>query len=138
VKLSKTAQLLRYYGLGISTAPLIGSCFYAAGYRISWVFCPLKYFTGIICPSCGMTRSFLSLVRGDWRGSIEYHLFGPILFVYLSLMSIHWIWELRSGYRQQNFYLSWIAIPRIQLGLFMVFIIYYLLRLNSIIPSSTL
>jgi hypothetical protein len=138
VKLSRTARIIRYYGLGIWMTPLVSSFFYAAGYRISWIFCPLRYLTGVICPSCGMTRSFVSLVRGELRGAIEYHLFGPILFIYLSLISVHWIWELRSGDRHQSFYLNWLVNPSIQLGIGIVFIIYYLLRLNYIIPRSTL
>jgi hypothetical protein len=130
------AQFWRYFGLGICVTPLIGSWFYAGGYRIGFVFCPLRHWLGIICPSCGMTRSFVAIVRGDWRQAIDYHLFGPLLFICLGLTVAHWIWELRSGHHHQTFYLSWMINQRIQSAMAIGFLGYYLLRLNSIIPAS--
>ncbi|AFY91942.1 Protein of unknown function (DUF2752) [Chamaesiphon minutus PCC 6605] len=125
-------------GLGICAAPLISSCFYAAGYRISSIFCPLRHWFGLICPSCGMTRSFVALVRGDWRQAIDYHLFGPLLFICLGVILAHGIWELKSGCHQQAFYLKWLTNPHLQTAIALAFSGYYLLRLNSIILTTAL
>ncbi len=138
MRLSRSAQISRYFGLGICAAPLIGSWFYAAGYRTNLLSCPLRHWLGFICPSCGMTRSFGSFVHGNWSKAIEYHLFGPPLFILLSLILVQLIWELRSGCHQPNIYLSWIFNHQIQLTIGIIFLIYYLLRLNLIISIAAL
>ena len=35
--------------------------------------CPIKFLTGISCAGCGMTRAYLSLIRGDVSGAFSYH-----------------------------------------------------------------
>jgi Protein of unknown function (DUF2752) len=85
-----------------------------------------------------MTRSFVAIVRGDWRLAIEYHLFGPLLFGCLIVTLAHWIWELKSGRRHQTFYSNWFINPRIQLAIAIGFLGYYLLRLNSLLPTAQL
>jgi Protein of unknown function (DUF2752) len=137
-KLSPSAQFGRYVGIGICTTPLISSFFYAAGYRIGAIFCPLRHWLGMICPSCGMTRSFVALVRGDFQQAIDYHLFGPLLFSCLGLLLVHWLWELKLGHHYQTFYLNWLTNARIQTTFAIAFIAYYLLRLNSIIVTTAL
>ena len=37
------------------------------------ITCPIKYVTGISCPGCGMTRAWLSLLRGDTAQAFAYH-----------------------------------------------------------------
>lgn len=53
----------------------------------SWFFlkCPLHYLTGWMCPTCGMTRSFVAIIRGEWVSAFEYQPFGPFLFIFLFL-----------------------------------------------------
>jgi hypothetical protein len=41
--------------------------------------CPFFKVTGIPCPSCGITRSLISLSQGDFKTSWQYHSFGLIL-----------------------------------------------------------
>ncbi len=35
--------------------------------------CPIKFFTGISCPGCGMTRAYLSLFTGHLHRAFRYH-----------------------------------------------------------------
>lgn len=42
--------------------------------------CFFRFYTGLPCPGCGLTRAFLALLRGDWRGSFRYH---PLLLLVL-------------------------------------------------------
>lgn len=35
--------------------------------------CPIRWFTGISCAGCGMTRAWLSLLQGKITESIYYH-----------------------------------------------------------------
>ena len=36
--------------------------------------CPLVVLTGLPCPSCGMTRSFVFLVTGRWHEALRYNI----------------------------------------------------------------
>jgi hypothetical protein len=46
--------------------------------------CMTKRMFGIGCPGCGMTRSFISLGHGDWRGALHYNPAGPLLFAVMA------------------------------------------------------
>ena len=41
--------------------------------------CPLFSLTGVHCPTCGLTRSVLAMVRGDLNMSLTYHPAGILL-----------------------------------------------------------
>ena len=41
------------------------------------VICPVRRLTGLPCPGCGLTRSWVYLVHGWWRESFLAHPFGP-------------------------------------------------------------
>lgn len=38
-----------------------------------FIRCPVKYWTGISCPGCGMTRAWLSLIMLDVKSAWHYH-----------------------------------------------------------------
>ncbi|NET39260.1 MAG: DUF2752 domain-containing protein [Cyanothece sp. SIO1E1] len=80
---SKRDLKLCYLTLALSLAPLMGAYVYNQGYQIPYE-CPVRHFTGIPCPTCGMTRSLMAAMRGEWATSADHHLFGPILIVILS------------------------------------------------------
>lgn len=50
--------------------------------QASQSFCPFKMLTGLPCPGCGMVKSMVSLYRGAWMESLEYHLFGPLMVLF--------------------------------------------------------
>jgi Protein of unknown function (DUF2752) len=43
--------------------------------------CPLNRFTGLECAFCGMTHSWISILRFEWSDAVHYNPLGPILFV---------------------------------------------------------
>jgi Protein of unknown function (DUF2752) len=43
--------------------------------------CWLHAATGVDCPMCGMTRSFVALAHGDPLQALRFHPAGPLLFV---------------------------------------------------------
>ncbi len=45
------------------------------------VTCIIKTVTGIYCPACGMTRSFLSILHFDFINATYYNLFGIPFFI---------------------------------------------------------
>lgn len=46
------------------------------------ITCPIRFLTGISCAGCGMSRAWLSLLRGDIHKAFYYHpLFWTIPFI---------------------------------------------------------
>ncbi|GAA4688149.1 DUF2752 domain-containing protein [Nocardioides nanhaiensis] len=43
------------------------------------VLCPFRAVTGLPCPGCGLTRSWVQLVHGDPAASFAAHPFGAVL-----------------------------------------------------------
>jgi Protein of unknown function (DUF2752) len=137
-RLSRNSRIQHYGIISFCAVPLIGSWFYTHGYRLSFIFCPVRHWAGVICPSCGMTRSFMAIARGDWHSAIDYHLFGPLLFVGFGLAIVQAIWALLIDCRLQVFYIQWLKRRDFQLVILISFLGYYLLRLTQIIPSHHL
>ena len=55
------------------------------------ITCPIRFFTGISCAGCGMSRAWLALLRGDISAAWGYHpLFWiPVLAAGLFLFRRH-------------------------------------------------
>ncbi len=51
--------------------------------------CLIRHFAHVPCPSCGSTRSVLSLMHGDLAGGLYWN---PLGFVILSIMIISPFW----------------------------------------------
>lgn len=43
--------------------------------------CVIRYFSGIECPGCGLTRSFLSMARLDIGDAFRFNAAGPLIYV---------------------------------------------------------
>ncbi len=50
--------------------------------------CPVKYFLGFNCPTCGMTRAMLSLFKGDIKAYAAYNP-AALPFLVLLLFAFH-------------------------------------------------
>ena len=53
-------------------ALLLIAAFYAV-IELAGVTCPIRWLTGISCAGCGMSRAWLSLLRGDLAAAFAYH-----------------------------------------------------------------
>lgn len=51
--------------------------------------CPFQLFFGLSCPGCGMTRSFLSLLKLDFAHAFYYHPLFPVVI----LVALLWLLE---------------------------------------------
>jgi len=47
--------------------------------------CIFHSITGHSCLTCGLTRSLHAILHGDLAGSIQYHLFGPVVLLAMLL-----------------------------------------------------
>lgn len=124
-----TATRCRRWGfVGLSAAPLIGAVFYRQGYHLP-LRCPVLALTGIPCPTCGMTRSFVAIVKGNLAQSIHYHAFGLILFASFLLIVFHLLLELSCDRAISTFYTQLLKKQRFQISALLLYFSYYLLRL---------
>ncbi len=55
--------------------------------------CLLKATTGVPCPGCGLTHSFVALAHGDLAASLRAHRLGWLVFLYVVLQAVrHLVW----------------------------------------------
>ena len=54
------------------------------------VTCPIKFITGISCAGCGMSRAWLSLLRGDISAAFFYH---PLFWLPVPAAVILLLWR---------------------------------------------
>lgn len=88
--------------------------------------CFFRFFTGIPCPSCGMTRAFLSLITLDFHESLCQH---PLLIPSLiaAFISVHMnVSSLTFNKKICNIYL-WIFI-------IIFFAVYFFRLISNTIP----
>lgn len=52
-----------------------------------FIGCPIYRVTGILCPTCGVTRAWLALFRGDVGKAFQYHALFPLIPLFLFLLS---------------------------------------------------
>lgn len=109
--LSTASKRLRWQGVGFFAAPVLGAVLVSQGTPLPLPACPLRHLTGIPCPTCGMTRSFVALAQGDLAGAIDYHLFGPVLFVGLIVALVHIMLELRAGRQMRGWHTHLLTRP---------------------------
>lgn len=71
-----------------------------AGHTLPEV-CALKRTTGVPCPGCGLTRSWVSAVHGDLGGSFAHHPLGWLVLAYvLAQAARHGAWLALPGRRR--------------------------------------
>jgi hypothetical protein len=76
--------------------------------------CPFKKHLHIECPGCGMQRSFVALLKGDWTDSFRlYPALLPILSLFMVLL-LHLKFKFRHGAKA----LQWLFIFSIAIVVF--------------------
>ncbi|MDD2289597.1 MAG: DUF2752 domain-containing protein [Bacteroidales bacterium] len=98
-------------------------------------FCPFKMLTGLPCPGCGMVKSMVSLYRGSWMESLEFHLFGPVLFLFFTSTLVVKVVGL---IRKKDFPCRWLYNPRVAWSVAIILGIWHLTRLVSFILTHNL
>lgn len=73
--------------------------------------CTFKRYTGLNCPGCGLTRSFISIAHGDLNEAWRYNPAGLLLFpaaVFQVPFRSYQIWRLRRGLPERRWpILNW-------------------------------
>ena len=60
----------------------LGGAVLASGFPL----CPTASLFGIPCPSCGLTRASLALLRGDLHSAMHFHPLAPLLLPLIALL----------------------------------------------------
>ena len=47
----------------------------------TFILCPFRALTGLLCPGCGMTRAFCALGHGELRRAIRFNALSPLLYL---------------------------------------------------------
>ncbi len=57
---------------------IFGACFAVIAAVYAVIGCPFRFFLGVPCPGCGMTRAFFALLRFDFTAAFSFH---PLIFI---------------------------------------------------------
>ncbi len=127
--LSQVDRRRRWFQLGLFAAPLLGAAAYRFNLRVPGLQCPIRALTGIPCPTCGMTRSFVAIAQGNVSEAFAHHLFGPLLFLGLALAVGHGVRELMANRRLQAVHRRFFRHPVVQISGLALYFVYYGVRL---------
>lgn len=136
--LQKTDIIKRCFTLSLCTSPLIGAYVFSHTEASSPFQCIFLATTGIPCPGCGLTRSFLAVAHNNIPEALTYHLFGPLLFISLIIASVHLILELLSRRAIKPFYGRLLRSPLVQFTFLGAILSYHFLRLSLLFLSGEL
>lgn len=101
------------------------------------VICPLRGFTGLPCPSCGLTRAFAALVRGDLWTAVGWNALCLPLALLLFLAPLVALYELAAG-RAASFYRPWLFSPVVARAAVATVVTYHLIRCAFWAANGTL
>ena len=122
----------RWTVLALAAVPLVGA--FAYGYLLPMAEgdCRFQRTYGFFGPGCGLTRSFVAIAQGDWLQAIQWHAFGPFLFLLFAGSLAQAGVELACRAPLQRRWNLWRVLRRYPLGLALLAIamlFYYGLRL---------
>jgi hypothetical protein len=136
--LSRLGRRIRWGFLGLATAPILGAYVYNQGYRVPMLGCPILHLTGIPCPTCGMTRSFMAIVRGEFSQAIGYHLLGPVIFIACLAAALHVGLELWQQQKIISPLSQLVSRQAFQLIVLLIVLSYYAYRLYLLADAGVL
>jgi hypothetical protein len=55
--------------------------------------CLFRWWTGLDCPLCGLTRAMLALAQGDWRAAVRFNALSPAAAVMAATMCWNHPWR---------------------------------------------
>lgn len=104
-------------------------------YKESFFSCKIYGLFHVYCPSCGMTRAFYNLIRGDVMQALNYNIFSILIFVFcVYFIIIYFIYRITGKMKLHKFFYNyklWIVIVSI-------LILFTIIRNINIYPLNLL
>jgi hypothetical protein len=82
--LAAAERMTRIRTSGVLTALLAAGVFVNPSRPLPIDLCLLKAWTGLDCPTCGLTRAVCSVLQGEWTASLGFHPAGILVVVSLA------------------------------------------------------
>lgn len=123
---SPEAQFTQLGILGLSLTPIVVAISIALGFKPSFTKCPFQWLFGFPSPTCGLTRSLVALIQGNWQQVFVYHLFSPIVLVVCLAVALQMGIGLITGKPRILTWKKGWAVP-----LLILLLAYYALRLYA-------
>ena len=79
------------------------------------ITCPIRYITKVPCPTCGITRAMMSLIRLDFKGYVEYNVMAFFMITTVMLL-IH-----RDVFKKRK-WINWYSMLVLAVNLLVYFI----------------
>lgn len=88
--------------------------------KLTGIGCPIRWFTGIPCPGCGMTRALFALLHLDFFGAFSCH---PMIYPLLIFLPWYFLAEHTTPRKKRikNFILTVMIILAISVWIFRIF-----------------
>ena len=77
----------------------------AAAVLLLFYHCPFRFFFGVSCPGCGMTRALFSAVFSDFETAFYYHPMLPMLLPVGVYILLQRFCGMQVSNRRQNIYI---------------------------------
>lgn len=126
------------YLLGVSVSFISALVYSYRDFNITLPGCLLREFIGVPCPSFGMTRSVLAVIRGRIWESIGYHLFGPVVLLGFVAFALHYAVELMLNRSISDCYSSPLIRSRYVVIGIALYLTYYGIRMVYWLTSGNL
>ena len=85
----------------------------AAGVLVFLYHCPFRYFFGVACPGCGMTRALLAAVFSDPAAAFAFHPLWPFMIPAGLYVGLKLFCGMRVPARRENVYIILLAAAMI-------------------------
>ena len=119
----------KYFLFSLCIAPILGAYYHSLTSYKPLLECPVKALIGFPCPSCGMSRGFICLARGDLNGALRANLFSPLVFTAFLTASIHLLLEIILRKKVDCFYVHLFKKRKLQVFLVIAILLYHTVRL---------